>query len=210
VENEIILVNKPKGITSAKVVDIIKKKFNVKAGHTGTLDPLATGLLIILTGDKTKQFSSFLNFPKVYEVEGILGIKTDTFDLEGKVLAKNKDKISKKQLKEVLKNFKGEIEQIPPVFSAKKIKGKQAYKLSREGKEVKLSPQKVKIYSLSILSFKYPYFKLVLKVSSGFYVRSFINDIGEKLKVGATAKEIKRIAIGPYKLEQSKNLKELI
>ncbi len=206
----LILIDKPKGITSAKVVNLIKKKFKIKAGHTGTLDPSASGLLIVLTGNSTKKFSHFLKFPKVYEVQALLGISTGTFDLEGKVLEKNSKKIKRKELLEVLKHLHGDISQTPPAFSAKKIKGKEAYKIVRKGGVVSLKPQKVKIYSLKLVSFKYPKFKLLLKVSSGFYVRSLINDIGKKLKVGASVSEIRRIEIGPYHLSKAKKLNEIL
>lgn len=209
-DDSILLINKPKGITSAKIVALIKKKFGKKAGHTGTLDPSATGLLIVLLGDKTKEVSNFLTLPKVYEVEVILGISTDTYDLEGRILKKNDKKITKKDLEKVLLKFKGKIWQTPPPFSAKKVKGEEAYKLARRGEKFFLSQQEVEILNLKLLDFKYPYFKLLLKVSSGFYVRSLINDIGEILKVGAVVKEIKRLKIGDYSLENAKSLYEIL
>lgn len=209
-EPSIILINKPKGITSAKVVELIRNRFNKKTGHTGTLDPLATGLLIVLLGNKTKESSKFSGLDKVYEVEAILGIKTDTYDLGGKALQQNKKKIFRREFKKILSEFKGEIFQEPPAFSAKKVRGKEAYKLARAGKKFKLNPQKVKIYYLKLLNYNYPYFKMRIKVSSGFYVRSLVDDIGKKLGVGAVVKEIKRLQIGNYCLKQAKNLEEFL
>ncbi len=210
IDNSILLVDKPKGISSAKVVELIKKKFKVKVGHTGTLDPLATGLLIILTGKKTKEASSFVKLPKVYEVKAILGITTDTFDMEGKILNQNPTKISKEKLEKTLKKFLGDILQAPPTFSAKKFKGKKAYELARKGVRIKLPKQKVKIYSLRLKNFKYPLFEIICKVSSGTYIRSLINDIGKDLKVGATVLKLRRVAIGKYKVKKAVSLEDLL
>lgn len=208
--DQILLINKPKGISSAQVVNLVKQKYKVKVGHAGTLDPQASGLLIVLTGKKTKEASHFLKLPKIYEVEAILGIKTDTFDLEGRILQTNLRRVSRLELEQVLKKFQGEIWQTPPLYSAKKIKGQPAYKLARRGQKIILKPQKVTIYSLKLLSFRYPEFKLILNVSSGFYVRSFINEIGIALGVGATVKNIKRLAIGPYHLDEAQTLEAIL
>jgi len=204
------LVDKPKGPTSSRVVERIRKKFNVKAGHTGTLDPLATGLLIVLTGKFTKNASSFLKLDKAYEVRAILGIETDTFDSEGTVLRRRDNEIAREELENVLKEFSGDIWQTPPLYSAKKITGRKAYQLARKGISVDIPPKKVSIYSLELKEFQFPYFTIACEVSSGFYVRSLAHDIGEKLGVGATVVGVRRTRVGPYHVEQAKLLEEIL
>ncbi|MFO7772598.1 MAG: tRNA pseudouridine(55) synthase TruB [Dehalococcoidia bacterium] len=208
--DSMLLVDKPKGITSARVVERIKKKFNVKVGHTGTLDPLATGLLVVLTGKRTKNASLFLKLDKAYQVKAVLGMKTDTYDCEGKVLWQSNDEVTREELEGVLKEFQGDIWQTPPPFSAKKMAGRKAYQLARKGISVDIPPKKVTIYSLELKEFQFPYFVLDCEVSSGFYVRSLAHDIGEKLGVGATVLEVRRTRVGPYHLEQAKTLDELL
>jgi tRNA pseudouridine55 synthase len=208
--NKMFLVDKPKGLTSARVVERIKRKFNVKAGHTGTLDPLATGLLIVLTGKFTKNASSFLKLDKAYEVNAILGIETDTFDSEGTVLRQCGTEVAREELEEVLKEFSGDIWQTPPPFSAKKIAGQKAYQLARKGVSVDMPPKKVSIFSLELREFQFPYFTLACEVSSGFYVRSLAHDIGERLGVGATVVAVRRTRIGPYHVEQAKGLEDTL
>jgi len=205
-----LLVDKPKGLTSSRVVERIKRKFNVKAGHTGTLDPLATGLLVVLTGKFTKNASSFLKLDKAYEVKAVLGIETDTFDSEGTVLRRNDNEVTKEELEKVLKEFSGEIWQTPPPFSAKKITGRKAYQLARKGISVDIPPKKVSIYSLDLREFRFPHFTIACEVSSGFYVRSLAHDVGERLGVGATVVEVRRTRVGPYHVEQAKGLDEIL
>jgi len=204
------LVDKPKGLTSSRVVEHIKRKFNVKAGHTGTLDPLATGLLIVLTGKFTKNASSFLKLDKAYEVKVVLGIETDTFDSEGKILRRSDSEVTKEELERVMKEFSGDIWQTPPPYSAKKITGQKAYQLARKGISVEIPPKEVSIYSLELREFQFPYFTIACEVSSGFYVRSLAHDIGEKLAVGATVTAVRRTRVGPYHVEQAKCLDEIL
>ncbi|MBN2186309.1 MAG: tRNA pseudouridine(55) synthase TruB [Dehalococcoidia bacterium] len=208
--DNILFVDKPKGITSSRVVELIRGKLKVKTGHTGTLDPLATGLLIILTGKRTKEASLFLKLDKAYEVKAILGVETDTFDAEGKILRQSNREVTKEELGKVLDELRGDIWQVPPSFSAKKLEGRKAYQLARRGITVDLSPQKVSVYSLELKEFQFPYFTLTCDVSSGFYVRSLIHDIGEKLGVGATVLEVRRTKVGPYQIEQAKTLEEIL
>jgi len=208
--DKMILVDKPKGLTSSRVVERIRKKFNVKAGHTGTLDPLATGLLVVLTGKYTKNASLFLKLDKAYEVEIVLGIETDTFDSEGTVLRQNNKEVTRQELESVLKEFNGDIWQAPPPFSAKKVAGQKAYQLARKGVAVAIPPKKVNISSLELTKFEFPCFTLACEVSSGFYVRSLAHDIGEKLGVGATVVGVRRTRVGPYRIEEAKDLDEIL
>jgi tRNA pseudouridine55 synthase len=208
--DDILLVDKPKGLSSSRVVELIRGKFKVKTGHTGTLDPLATGLLIILTGKRTREASLFLRLDKTYEVKATLGMQSDTFDSEGKVLPRSNSKVTREELDRVVKEFHGDIWQVPPAFSAKKIEGRKAYELARKGLGVELPPRKVSIHSLEIMGFQFPDFSLICDVSSGFYVRSLVHDIGERLKTGAIVTEVRRTRIGPYRLEQAKELLEIL
>ena len=208
--DDILLVDKPEGITSSRVVELVAKKSKVKAGHAGTLDPMATGLLIVLTGKRTKQASSFLDLDKAYEVKVILGVETDTFDADGKIIRRSDKEINKEELEEVLAEFCGDIWQVPPSFSAKKVRGRRAYELARKGVPVNIPPKKVRIYALELKDFYFPYFTLTCEVSSGFYVRSLAHDIGERLRVGATAVRVHRTRIGPYRIEQARSLEETL
>jgi tRNA pseudouridine55 synthase len=208
--DKMLLVDKPKGPTSSQVVQRIKSKFNVKVGHTGTLDPLATGLLIVLTGKRTKNASLFLKLDKAYEVKVVLGIETDTFDSEGRILRESDSEVTREELERAMKEFHGDIWQTPPPFSAKKMAGRRAYQLARKGISVDIPPKKVSIYSLGLKEFQFPYFTFTCEVSSGFYVRSLAHDIGEKLGVGATVLEVRRTRVGPYHVEQAEDLEELL
>jgi len=208
--DDILLVDKPRGLTSSRVVELIRKKLKVKAGHTGTLDPIATGLLIVLMGKRTKEASSFLMLDKSYEVKARLGVETDTFDCDGKILHQSDATITKEELQEVLKGFRGEIWQVPPSFSAKKLAGHKAYELARKGVSVQMPPKKVSIYSLELGEFQFPYFTFDCNVSSGFYVRSLVHDIGKKLRVGAMVVEVRRTRIGDYRVGQAKKLEEIL
>jgi tRNA pseudouridine55 synthase len=211
-EGGFILINKPAGITSHDVVDKLREITGVKKiGHAGTLDPFATGLLILGIGREfTKKLSIFQKKDKEYIATLRLGAESDTFDKEGKIVEKKVEKIpERKEIEEVLKSFFGEIEQIPPAFSAKKIKGKKLYELARKGIKVEPKPQKVKIYEISILEYKFPYLKIKVKCSSGTYIRSLANDIGKKLGCGSYVKELVRTKIGEFSLEKAIELSRL-
>jgi tRNA pseudouridine55 synthase len=211
-EGGFILINKPAGITSHDVADKLREITGVKKiGHSGTLDPFATGLLILGIGRKfTKKLSIFQKKDKEYVATLRLGAESDTFDREGKIVEKKVEEIpERKEIEEVLKSFVGEIEQIPPVFSAKKIKGKKLYELARKGIKVEPKPQKVKIYEISILEYKFPYLKIKVKCSSGTYIRSLANDIGKKLGCGAYVEELIRTKIGEFSLENAVELSKL-
>lgn len=207
-----LLIDKPKGMTSHDVVDALRKITKIKKiGHAGTLDPMATGLLIVGIGrSATKRLGEFQKLDKEYIAKLRLGAVSNTFDAEGEILEKKVKKIPTiKEIENVLKEFLGKIKQIPPPFSAKKIKGKKAYELARKGKIVKLSPIEVEIYNIEILNYSFPYLEIKVNCSSGTYIRSLANDIGEKLGCGALVEELKRTKIGNFSLENAFSLESL-
>ena len=206
----LLLIDKPKGITSTRVVELVRKKLREKVGHTGTLDPIATGLLLLLVGKATRFSWLFLNLDKSYEVVGELGLTTDTYDIEGEVVQRNDASVDCEALKKVLEDFKGDIEQVPPKFSAKKIRGKRAYKLARRGEEVELKPVKVRVHSLELVRCTPPYFEVRTTVSSGTYVRTLIHDIGQALGVGAAVVELRRTAVGSFRVEEAPTLEDFL
>ncbi|MCM8794084.1 MAG: tRNA pseudouridine(55) synthase TruB, partial [Candidatus Omnitrophica bacterium] len=169
------------------------------------------GLLILgISREATRRLSYFLKLDKEYIATLRLGAESDTFDKEGKIFKRQVKEIpSLKKIKEVLKSFVGEIEQIPPIFSAKKIKGKKACDLVREGKGVELKPQKVKIYKISLLKYKFPFLTIKIECSSGTYIRSLASDIGKKLSCGAYLENLVRKKIGQLSLENAVSLFDL-
>lgn len=207
----IILVNKPKGITSHDVVDVVRKRFSIKrVGHAGTLDPLAEGLLIVLVGKYTKSFSKFANFDKEYSGVLKLGEVTTTGDSQGKVIKKNSySSISEAEIRKAFSHFEGDIEQVPPMVSALRVKGKRLYNLARRGITVERPPRKIKIHSLEILSMDLPWIEFRAHCSKGTYIRKLAEDIGEELGCGAHMVKILRLSIGPFKLEDAVNLDDL-
>jgi len=208
--DSILLIDKPKGFSSAKVVALVKKRFKTKVGHTGTLDPLATGLLILLTGKRTKQAATFLHMDKTYQVRAILGCSTTTYDVAGDVVTTCDRPVERQELEDMLPGFTGEMMQVPPAFSAKKIGGKKAYEIARQGLPVEIPASKVTVYGLRLVSFDYPNFTLECEVSSGFYVRSLVHDLGLKVGVGATVEEVRRLRVGAYHIENALTLDELL
>jgi tRNA pseudouridine55 synthase len=207
-----ILINKPEGITSHAIVQKLREITGIKKiGHAGTLDPFARGLLILGLGREfTKRLSIFQKKDKEYIAVLKLGAESDTFDREGKITKKNVEKIPKnKEVAEVLKKFRGEILQIPPIFSAKKIKGKKLYELARRGIKVQPRPQKVKIYEIAILNYKFPRLKIKVKCSEGTYIRSLANDIGQNLGCGALVEKLLRTKIGELSVKEATELSKL-
>lgn len=208
---EILLIDKPKGWTSFDVVGKIRSNLRkqtgqkVKVGHAGTLDPLATGLLIVLVGKATKRQDDFMKQDKVYEVEMKLGQTSTTADEEGEKTNVSDLVPEAERVYEVINSFIGEISQIPPAYSAIKINGQRAYKLARAGKEVKIEPRLVKIYSIDNIKYSYPIVSFTAKVSSGTYIRSLVTDIGEGLGTGAYMTELRRTQIGEYKITDAKS-----
>lgn len=193
-----LFINKPTGFSSH---DVVKKLRNIcgtkRVGHAGTLDPLATGMLIVGINEATKLLSWWQLFPKKYQVEMEFGKKSDTYDIEGDIKNVSDKKITKKNLENIINKFRGNISQTPPAFSAKKINGVPAYKLARQGKKVKLKKQLITIYHIAIKKFNFPKAILEIECSSGTYIRSIVNDIGMELKVGAIMTKLVRTSTGP-------------
>ncbi len=205
----ILLINKPKGWTSfdavAKVRGALKKggEAKPKVGHTGTLDPLATGLLVLLVGKATKQASELSKADKTYQASLKLGENSSTGDDEGEKIKISDNQPSLDEVQAVLNSFLGEIEQIPPAYSAIKVDGQRAYKLARQGKEVKIEPRLVKIYEITDVDYQYPNLNFSTKVSSGTYIRTLAEDIGKNLGSGAYLTNLKRTQVGAFELKDA-------
>jgi len=204
----IMIVNKPMGMTSHDVVARVRKKFGIKrVGHAGTLDPLATGVLVILLGKATRLFEKFVGMDKAYRATLILGTATNSADIEGKIIEQRSfDHITEEDVAVVFKKFRGAIDQVPPMVSAVKIKGKKLYELARAGIEVERKPRAVTIYRLELQSFKKPEVSFVLECSKGTYVRQLAEDVGKALGCGACITQIERTKVGPFAIEESISL----
>ena len=207
-----LLVDKPSGITSSKLVQSIRKTFSLnKIGHTGTLDPLATGLMVLCVGQATK-FSQFLLVKdKSYRVSIKLGVATDTFDAEGLVTSeKDVNHVTRELIEASLTNFQGEIEQIPPMYSAIKKNGVPLYKMARRGLKVDLEPRKVRIYEIKMLGFDGKFLDLKVCCSKGTYIRTIAADLGDVLGCGAHVAELRRLSVGTYDEKDMLTFDELV
>lgn len=206
----IIVVNKPKGITSFDVIRKLKKILKTKKiGHTGTLDPLATGIMLVCVGRATKLASDLEAKDKIYIADFDIGYATDTYDIEGKKIAENIIEVSKENLKQSIKKFIGNIKQIPPMYSAIKIDGNKLYHLARKGIEVERPERDVTIEYINLLDFKDNKVKIETKVSKGCYIRSLVYDIGQDLGTYATMTALQRKQVGDYSLENSYSLEQI-
>lgn len=206
----IIVVNKPKGITSFDVIRKLKKILKTKKiGHTGTLDPLATGVMLVCVGRATKLASDLEAKDKVYIADFDIGYATDTYDIEGKKIAENIIEVSKENLEQSIKKFIGNIKQVPPMYSAIKIDGNKLYHLARKGIEVERPERNVTIEYINLLDFKDNKAKIETKVSKGCYIRSLIYDIGQDLGTYATMTALQRKQVGDYFLENSYSLEQI-
>ncbi len=205
----ILLIDKPKDWTSFDVVGKIRSVLRrsagkkVKVGHAGTLDPAATGLLIVLIGSATKKQDTFMKLDKTYEVELKLGQVSTTADSEGEISTVSSEKPTMARVTEVLATFNGELEQVPPAFSAIKVNGQRAYKLARAGKEVALKPRRIRIYHLNDTQYDYPFVRFEVRVSSGTYIRSLAQDIGQALGTGAYMSGLRRTSVGTYRIDEA-------
>ncbi len=213
----ILNINKPEGITSAKAVSKIKENLKLnKAGHTGTLDPFATGILLVCINRATKIAQYLSDLDKEYIGTMVLGISTDTQDLKGKVLKirnVNQETLNIGNLREVFINFQGSIWQKPPMFSAIRHKGLRLYNLARKGIKVDLDSRKIFIHQISILKIKYDYFPSItfkVRCSKGTYIRSLCDDIGQKLGCGAFLSQLERTEIGNHNVKQSIDLDKFL
>ena len=205
----ILLVDKPQGWTShdvvAKVRSILKKEtgHKVKVGHTGTLDPMATGLLILVIGSFTKRAEEFSKLDKVYEAEVTLGVTSSTGDKEGELTEVSDNQPEKSAVEAVLSGFEGEILQKPHKYSAVKIDGQRAYKAARAGKTVEIEPRKVKIYEITDVKYDYPKLRFTAQVSSGTYIRSLAEDIGAALGTGAYLSALRRTQVNQFDIDNA-------
>lgn len=210
--DDILLIDKPAGMTSfgvvARIRRVLSEKYQrkIKVGHTGTLDPFATGMMILVTGKMCRQAEKFSKLDKVYQVEIRLGQVSSTGDPEGEITQKSDVTPDRSEIETVVASFVGEIWQRPPIYSAIKIDGERAYKLARQGKEFEVPERQVTIFSIEILGYDYPDLTIRAHVSSGTYVRTLAEDIGEKLATGAYCSQLRRLKIADYDVGQAKSL----
>ncbi|HSW79503.1 MAG TPA: tRNA pseudouridine(55) synthase TruB [Candidatus Saccharimonadales bacterium] len=214
--NGILLIDKPSGWTSFDVVNYVrkmvaiaegKKPKNVKVGHTGTLDPLATGLLVLLIGNYTKRALELSKLDKTYEVAMRLGQTSTTGDREGDITEISDTKPEHTDIEDVLQKFTGEIMQTPPAYSAVKVNGQRAYKLARAGKSVDIEPRKVTIHQIELKKYEYPAAEFMAAVSSGTYIRTLVEDIGKELGTGAYMTDLRRVNVGQFSINNAESPK---
>lgn len=199
----ILLINKPQGRTSFSLIRALRKLTGIKKiGHAGTLDPFATGVMVLLIGKRYTRLSDQLLFEdKEYVAEVSLGVSTDTYDCDGKVVASSKKVPSLEEIESIIAEFQGEIAQIPPMFSAKKVKGKKLYELARQGQTIERQPARVRL-STTLLHYNYPSLSLKVKCSKGTYIRSIAHEMGEKLGCGAHLSQLQRTRSGQFSIEE--------
>lgn len=212
--NGILIINKEKGCTSHDIVYKVKKIFNEKVGHTGTLDPLAEGVLPILIGKGTLCSKYLINHDKKYVVNLALGQKTETADLEGKIIEEKNipDKsLTQNKIEKVLKSFIGKQQQMPPIYSAIKVNGKKLYEYARKGQNVEIKPRKIEIYDIKLMNIDAQKKQIQFEVfcGKGTYIRSLCEDIAEKLETVGYMESLKRIQVGDFKIEESSKIQEL-
>lgn len=210
----IIIINKEKNYTSNDVVNIVKKITKSKVGHTGTLDPNATGVLPLLIGNATKISKYLINHDKEYEVVLQLGIRTETADVEGKVIEEKEvtaEMLNKDNIEEKLQQFIGKQEQIPPIYSAIKVNGKKLYEYARRGQEVELKPRQIEIYSIQLVGIneKEKQISFKVKCSKGTYIRSLCEDISKKLGTVGYMKELNRLQVGEFYIKDAVTISEM-
>ncbi len=211
----ILLIDKPTDMTSFGIVARVRRVLSdqkgkkMKVGHCGTLDPFATGLLILCVGKECKNAGSYTKLDKVYEATVRLGQTSNTGDPEGEISDMSNQQPSRDEVTNVLKNFVGDIKQTPPAHSAIKINGQRAYNLARQGKEVEMPERTVTIHSLDIVDYQYPELKIRTHVSSGTYIRSLAQDIGTALGTGAYCRELRRTKIADWDVQNAQSLSSL-
>lgn len=201
-----LIIDKPKGISSFGVIKEVRKILNTsKIGHLGTLDPLATGVLVLATGQATKLVEFLMGADKLYEAEIFLGARSNTYDAEGEITSYDFELFPdfESKLDEVIAEFLGEQMQMPPSFSALKINGRKAYDLARKGEEVVLKPRKIHISKIEKIAFSWPFLKLLVECGSGTYIRSIAHDLGLKLGCGGYLNNLRRLRVGSFKIEDA-------
>jgi len=207
----IVVVNKPQGMTSHDVVAIARRRLKTRRiGHAGTLDPLATGVLVLLVGKATKLFNQFEGFDKAYKATILLGTKTDTADIQGQAIAQAPfQDVTRERFESILPEFRGQIEQTPPMVSAVKMNGRRLYELARKGIQVKRQMRTVSIHTLEMIEFTPPDVKIFLECSKGTYVRKIAEDIGDRLGCLACIRQIERTRVGPFEIDDALDLNQL-
>lgn len=206
----ILNIDKPSDITSHDVVARVRRATKIKKiGHAGTLDPLATGVLVLCLGKATRLSEYAMSHTKVYEAQIHLGVETDTYDGEGQITSTNPATVSQEAFEAVLPQFSGDIEQLPPMYSAIKKGGKKLYELARKGETVEIEPRPVTIESLTIRNWKFPYVDVQVICSAGTYIRSLAHDIGQLLGVGGHLSALRRTASGNFRVENAVSLDTL-
>lgn len=209
--NGIVIVDKPQGWTSQDVTARLRRVFGTRRiGHGGTLDPMATGVLPVFVGRATRAVEFFEHAEKTYETVLLLGKKTDTQDVTGTVLEERAVDVTKSQVEEVLTRFRGEIMQVPPMYSALKVNGQKLYELARKGKQVERQPRPVTVYELTMLSFENNRLSLRVRCSKGTYIRTLCEDIGEALGCLGCMEALRRTQAGEYRLEDAVALEDLL
>ncbi|MBL7068972.1 MAG: tRNA pseudouridine(55) synthase TruB [Candidatus Omnitrophica bacterium] len=209
--NGIVIVDKPSGLTSHDVVLFFRRRFKIeKVGHAGTLDPMATGVLVLLLGKATKRSGNFITDDKEYEGTMKFGVRTDTHDREGKVLrAMDSSGLTDKAVEEAFSSFRGTINQVPPMVSAVRHEGRKLYELARKGVEVERKPRRVTIYDLKAQKIRLPEVSFTVHCSKGTYIRKLADDIGEKLGCGAHLTSLRRTRSGRFGIDDSVSFEEL-
>jgi len=210
VDNQVLNFNKPIGWTSFDVVKKVRSLTGIKkVGHAGSLDPFASGVLLITTGTATKKMNELLKFPKTYQGVIRLGLETDTLDPTGKIIKETPvPDVTEGDIREILKSFEGEIEQDIPAYSATKHKGQRLYKLARKGQEIPRLTKKIIIYEINLLTFAEDKIRFEVKCGSGTYIRTLARDIAKKMGTVGYLTELTRTEIGPYKIEEAWSIKD--
>ena len=208
--NGVIIIDKPKGKTSHDIVGILRKKFGTRrVGHTGTLDPLATGVLPVCIGNATRAADMLIESDKKYRATFLLGKRSDTLDIQGQITEENEVTVTEDDVRRVIAGFIGEQNQIPPMYSAIKKDGKKLYDLAREGIEIEREPRRINIYSIDICDIELPTVTIDVHCSKGTYIRSLCDDIGTKLGCGAVMTELRRTYTAGFAIEDAYTIEKL-
>lgn len=207
-----LIINKPVGPTSHDMIDSLRKITGIqKIGHAGTLDPFASGVLVVAVGrETTKKIQALVGLDKRYIAILRLGAESDTYDRDGKIIkSKRVQPIPEKRIESALKEFAGKQQQIPPMYSAKKIKGRKLYQLARQGITIERQPVDIEVFKISLLKYDFPILKIRVYCSSGTYIRALAHDIGKYLGCGAYLEELERVAVGKYNIDETIRVNEI-